>query len=67
MKTITCNACDLVLKEKEFRLIARIRSTYSENEPHINCIVHEGMEFCSSKCLKEFLDLQLKELHHERD
>lgn len=62
MKETRCDACNLVLKDKEFRLIARIRFSYDENQSQINCVVHEGMEFCSSECLKEFLDVKLKEL-----
>lgn len=65
MKTITCDACSKVLDKKEFRLIARVRYTYDENQSQINCIVHEGMEFCSSGCLNKFVGIKLKELVNE--
>ena len=61
MKTITCDACGVVIEEKELRLIARIRFAYGDKQTSSKFVVHEGMEFCSSKCIKEFLDVILRE------
>lgn len=61
MKTITCDSCALVLKEKELRLIAEIR--FGNDEKIIWLIGKKVIkEFCTSKCLKEFIDLKLWEL-----
>ena len=61
MKTITCDACGAVIEEKTLRLIARVRFAYGDNQTNIKCVVHEDMEFCSSKCIWEFLDEKWRE------
>jgi len=61
MKTITCDVCEKVLQKNDSRLSACVWYTRDEPHTHASCVIHENMDFCSSKCLKEFISIKLVE------
>lgn len=60
MRTITCNACGEVIKPDENRFCGSIQEANNEKRDVIRFIIIEHQDFCSPKCIVEYMELQLK-------
>ena len=60
MKMITCEACCKIIKEDESRFLGTIQEANNEKRQVIRFLIIEKLDFCSAKCIFEYMILQLE-------